>query len=537
MGDKSVYTKKGDYNVDTPISITESDSARRAAKNGGKSFFIVALAVFSLSFAFLSFTFIILDSNNIIPASLFTKILLAAWAFVLLDASLVFLSRRSKIAAVISIVICVIMIVVSAFGTYLLHKYNESIHEVEKDRTVYAYIGVYVKKDSCYAPVTIEPKNKKKKSYVIPGDSLDGCRVGTMLLNVDKGYNSQAVRLYRKKHDIEVIAYDDFGSMIDALRNDVVDAIIFNEAYMGIFFDEDTDFYEWAVETDRIAIETEHTAEVMKADVVSESFIVYISGIDTTNSSGIDTDEFPENARSDVNIVAAVDPVKKRVLLINTPRDYYVPLWGRSYAMDKLTHAGVYGVGASIDTIEQLYGIEINYYVRTNIFSLVKVVDALGGITVHSDFEFFAPSGTWEYRQFYVGDNEIDGMGALCFIRERHSFENGDRQRGIHQQEVIRAIIDKACSPAIIAHFSDVLDVATKSVQTNLGGEEINALIKMQLSDMASWTVETISVDGYGAYMPSYAIGSDTDPVWVMMPYYDSVMEAQNALYQFLTAE
>ena len=200
--------------------------------------------------------------------------------------------------------------------------------------------------------------------------------------------------------------------------------------------------------------------------------------------------------------------------------------------MDKLTHAGTWGVDTSMSTLSDLYGIEYNYYARVNVFSLIKIVDALGGITVHSDYEFYAASGTGGYHQFYVGDNEVDGIGALCFVRERHSFENGDRQRGIHQEECIKAIIRKACSPAIISHFTDVLSVVTSSMKTNIGQEEINALVKMQLSDMASWTVEGISVDGWGAIKPCYTAGNTE--LWVMIPDTSTVQAAKDKIAEFL---
>lgn len=536
MGGKKVYSLKGGYGIERPISITEEDKKKRNDRKGSKGFFVASLIIASLTFAFLTLAVIYLDSNGIIPENILKKFFFSTVVFVIIDGLLVFLSTRSKVAAIISIILCVAVILVSAFGTYLLYKYNESMREVEKDKTVYAYIGVYVKKDSRFASMSSETKSNRETN-TISEDTLDEVRIGTMLINIDKGYTSQAIRMYRKEHKTTIITYDDFGSMVDALYKNEVDAIIFSEAYMDIFLDEETDYYEWALELERIAIETEHTAKVKQADVVAEPFIVYLSGIDTSNSSGLGTDEFPESARSDVNIVIAINPVKKKILLVNTPRDYYVPLWGKNYAMDKLTHAGVYGVGASISTIEELYDIEINYYVRTNFYSLVKVVDALGGITVHSDFDFYASTGTGEFRYFYVGENEIDGVEALCFVRERHFFENGDEQRGIHQQEVIKAIVNKACSPAIVAHFSDVLEVVINSVQTNIGREEINALIKMQLSDMASWTFESVSVDGYGAFKPSYAIGVELDPVWVMMPDYNTVSEVKERIKVFMSGE
>ena len=525
MEEKHIFVADN-KDLGAPIS---GDMVKKAKKKKKRDF-VVALILFSLAFAALCAALIYLDSSRFVPDKLFREILIGVGGFIILEILLLIVSLRKKALAFVSGVLCFAALIASVLGIYALYKFNESMSSVDEPTTYYAYVGIFVKKDSSFTTANAKLSNDQEESDQVSEDVFDGCSVGTMLLNLDAGYTSQAMRMFRKEHDINVIAYDDFGSMIDALKNGLIDAVFYNESYMSIFLGEGTDFYDWAVEMDRLGIETEHSASANKADVTAEPFLVYVSGLDTSNQ-----DTFDEHCRSDVNIIAAVDPVKKKILLINTPRDYYVPLWGKSYAMDKLTHAGVYGVDCSMQTLEALYGIEFNYYVRTNIFSLMKVVDALGGITVHSDIEFYAKSYGGEH-QFYVGHNEVDGEGALLFIRERASFTNGDKQRGIHQQEVIRAIIEKACSPAIIAHFSDVLDVVTKSIQTNIGREEINALIKMQLSDMASWTVDSKSVDGYGSMEHSYAIGMSLDTVWVMIPYYDSVNEAKEALKEFMAA-
>ena len=299
------------------------------------------------------------------------------------------------------------------------------MNAVEDPETYYASVGIYVKNGSVFAPASSETKaGKDKVTAAFSGDRLAGATVGTMILNLDKGYTSQAMRMFRKNTDVNVRTFEDFGSMVDALRNDEIDAILYNTAFLKMMLEDGDDFFEWAAEADRIYIETENTATVKKADVVSEPFIVYLAGLDTD-----DEDTFRQSGteRADANILVCVDPVKKKILLVNTPRDYYVPLWGRNNAMDKLTHSGVYGIDCSVSTLESFYDIDINYYVRTNVFSLVKIVDALGGITVHSDFEFFCANGIGGYHHFYVGDNEIDGAAALCFIREREQFEDGDR--------------------------------------------------------------------------------------------------------------
>ena len=525
MEEKRIYIS-GHYEVGERIPDGGKAKKKKDRKRQARGFFVAALFFFSLSLAALCAAFIYLDSHGIIPENLFSKILMAIGAFILLEVLVLLISSRSRVVSVLSILLCLAVLAASIYGIYVLYSIYQSMQAVEEPKVYYAHVGVYVKKDSSFAPYMVTPEEGGEPE-LHEGESLEGHTVGALLLNLDKGYSSQAMRILRKEENVTVNVYEDFGSMIDALRNGEVDAIVYNEAYMGIYLGEDNDFYEWAVEARSIGIETEHSVTVRRADVTTEPFVVYVSGLDT-----YDEDYFPDEARCDVNIIAAVDPVNKKVLLINSPRDYYVPLWGESYAMDKLTHAGVYGVECSMETLEALYDIEFNYYVRTNIYSLIKIVDALGGITVHSDFEFYAPNGIGGYHKFYVGENEVDGAGALCFIRERYTFDNGDRQRGIHQQECIRAIVEKACSPAIIAHFSDVLSVVESSIRTNIDQEDINALIKMQLSDMSSWSFETYSVDGYGSSSPSYAMGGEL--LYAMIPYYDTVYEARDLLDEFL---
>ena len=510
------------FSVEDPIRT----EGKRKTKKNGRGLFVAALAVFSLSFSVLCVAFVYLDSKGIIPKELFGKILIGAAAFILFEVLLLLLSERKKLFAVISILICLAVISASVYGIYVLYKVYESMQEVEDPKVYFAHVGVYVIQGSRFSPYMSQPEDGTEP-ILMPGDSLDGCTVGTMLTNYDRGYSSQAMRLFRRENDVDVRTYDEFGDLIDALRNGEIDAIIYNQAQMRLYLGNETDFFQWAEEVYDIGVETENTAQVRKADVVSEPFIVYLSGLDTW-----DMDEFFRDSRSDANLLACVDPVNKKILIVNTPRDYYVPLFGRSYAMDKLTHAGVYDIDGSLSTLESFYDIKINYYVRTNVFSLVKIVDALGGITVNSDHEFYAANGIGGFHQFYEGPNEVDGQGALCFIRERQSFDDNDRSRGRHQQECIRAIIEKACSPAIVAHFSNVLDAVTSCVRTNMGKEEINALVRMQLSDMASWSIEMYAVDGEDYYAPSYALGGRE--VYVVRPDYDTVEEAKQKITELM---
>lgn len=270
----------------------------------------------------------------------------------------------------------------------------------------------------------------------------------------------------------------------------------------------------------------EVVVDVPKADVTKDPFIVYLSGMDTRGSK-----EIKDKGLSDVNMLIAVNPTAKKMLMVNIPRDYYVPLYGDTNKMDKLTHGGQYGVDCSMKTLNALFDVRCNYYVKVNFQSVVDIVDALGGVTVTSDFYFSSRhSLSGKTYSFVKGENTLMGDAALAFARERESLSGGDRQRGIHQQKIISAILDEAMSPSILnpANLKNVLSAITDHTKTNVSYDDISALVRMQLNDMASWDIDTMSVDGTGSYQPSYAAGGQV--LYVMQPDMETVQAAKAAI-------
>ena len=302
--------------------------------------------------------------------------------------------------------------------------------------------------------------------------------------------------------EVKIEQYGTVQELANALLEGRVDAAIYNQALDGLITDAIEDYSEQVRVLYQYGIETEIEQENVD---VGEPFNVYISGIDVDGP-------IATNSRSDVNIIMTVNPNTKKILLTTTPRDYYVQIPDISGEQrDKLTHAGIYGVDASMRTLEQLYGIDISYYARVNFSSLVKIVDTLGGVDVDSDFDFDAQG-----YHFQKGMNHLDGDQALAFSRERYSFEDGDNQRGKDQQKVLTAILNKAMSPAILSNASALIADVSDSVQTNMTQEEMAKFIKMQLNDGASWTIESQSASGNGDTQACYSSGDQ--PLYVMWP-------------------
>ena len=264
--------------------------------------------------------------------------------------------------------------------------------------------------------------------------------------------------------------------------------------------------------------------------ITKEPFVVYLSGVDNRG-------ELTEKARSDVNILAVVNPKTKRVALINTPRDYYVDLAGTD-SKDKLTHAGLYGVETSMATLGNLYGINVEHYIRINFAGFINIIDAIGGVDVYSDqaFTSVGSPGYYDPTTFAEGWNHLDGKSALAFARERHAFASGDIQRGINQMKVIDAMVNKLKSPALLMGFSKLMDAAADCFVTSLSQDQITALVRMQLSDLASWDIQSCSVTGTSG-KSSKCYSAKGQSLYVMKPDENSVNEAKALIASVLDGE
>ena len=264
--------------------------------------------------------------------------------------------------------------------------------------------------------------------------------------------------------------------------------------------------------------------------ITKEPFVIYLSGVDTRG-------ELTEKARSDVNILAAVNPVTKRVVLINTPRDYYVDLAGTS-DKDKLTHAGLYGVETSMETLGNLYGVNVDHYIRINFAGFISIIDALGGVDVYSDqaFTSVGSPGYYDPTAFVEGWNHLDGKAALAFARERHAFASGDIQRGINQMKVIDAMLNKIKSPALLMGFSKIMDAASDCFVTDFSQDQISALVRMQLSDFANWDIQSYTVTGSSG-TSTQCYSAKGQKLYVMKPDEASVSKAKEMIAVVLGGE
>lgn len=332
--------------------------------------------------------------------------------------------------------------------------------------------------------------------------------------------------------------YDSMTALADALYDDEVDAILINQGYVDLLTEKDgyTDFRDQTRVLYTYTTTHEVDPIVPNTSITKEPFVVYCSGIDAR------VDDISAKSRSDVNILAVVNPTTKQILLVNTPRDYYLPL-ARNGELDKLTHAGLYGIDESMKVLGNLYGVQADYYVRVNFAGLVKIVDALGGVDIESDANFSCvpmetPDGNGDYTyqkySFTKGINHVNGSQALAFARERKAFADGDNRRVQHQMTVIKAILNKACSSAVLTKYQELLKAASDAFITNMPYADISSLVQMQLGDMADWNITTYAVSGEGSTEYCYALG---DKAWVMIKDSSKVNTAKNMIQQVINGE
>ena len=358
-------------------------------------------------------------------------------------------------------------------------------------------------------------------------------------LKEDENINKALDKLNRKIK-YEKKEYNTIQKLLDSIKNKEIDGLFINEAIISAYLDENKEDLK---ELFTLDVLVKNNSDFKTVDVTKKPFALYISGVDATGKVN-------KSARSDVNILAVINPNKGKILLINTPRDYYLDLYSKK-AKDKLTHAGIYGIEESALSLGLLYDIDVNYYMRINFTSFIKIIDDLGGITLDIDKPDFRynegvdcginyiceqnSKREWDDKTIYIksGKNiKLNGEQALAYARNRHQFEGGDIARGTHQQKIIKAIIEKAVSSSILTKYNTILKDLSKGLITNIDQKTITKLINYELDSKTKWEIESISAKGDNAYDVCYSLGNAK--AFVLKPQEESLTEIKDKIKNIL---
>ena len=455
---------------------------------------------------------------NVLPTKL---LFLITIIFVLLDAIFALLLcyyTRAVVSKIICVVITLVLIFGSCIGGFYISKTGSLLTNITNvTKHAKNTVSVVVKQSS-------DIKNKSQ---------LNGLSVGTLRTIGTQGSSKALKELSKDGVVMNQSEYDSLSAMLEAFYNGEVDSIIINESSRSQILDMES--YADFDNNTRVVYQTSYKVEnTDKAnavtDITSKPFNVLISGSDTRGG-------FDENGRSDVIMVATINPKTSTILLTSVPRDFYVTTACDAAdgcmqgALDKITHTGIHGTNTTKRTVEQLLGIEINYTFKVGFDTVTDLVDALGGVDVYVEPGYAVTTSTFSVHE---GVNHLDGQHALAYARERYSYTEGDRQRTKNQQQVLMGIVNEATKPSVITKYASIMDAMANTFSTTMSNEEISDLIKYQINNNPKWKMEQYMVDGTGDTLMCAELG---DAASVMVPDQSTVKMAKDKINAVLAGK
>lgn len=455
---------------------------------------IIGIIAGILLFIITTIFIVILKKIDVIPDKYFMLLVAASYIVTIITDIFLFISSDNivfKLFKGLAYIVTILMIVGYSCGIYYLNKtthFMNNLNTIKKEITSYYII---VMKESKYDEIS-DLYGKNLTYY--EGTSQEVLSKIRLELNYStvKNIDSLKDRLYTSKTDSILVS--------DLIKEDI------EEKY--------TDFSERTRVLKTIDITKDVEDITKKVSIKNTSFNVLISGMDSYGTIN-------KTTRNDVNMIATVNPNTNKVLLTSIPRDYYVQLHGKTGYKDKLTHAGIYGINTVVQTIEDLFGIDINYYVRVNFTTVESLVNTIGPIEIYSD-----KAMSLDGCKYVVGTNTVNGKCALRFARERHSYVEGDNHRIKNQQEVIKGIFNKLSKSAmVVTDYTSILDSLDGKFATNMDMKDITAFIKYELEDITKYEILDTQVTGTGSMELTYSYPHQK--LYVMFPNEQSVESAK----------
>lgn len=471
----------------------------------------VALVISSFYLLYQVIRLNVLPSKFLFPLTIGVVVLDAI--FILL---LVYFSKN-VVSKIICIVLTLFICVASCMGGYYISKTQSVLSNITNvAKHAKNTVSVIVKESSSI-------KNKSQ---------LNGVSVGSVRLN-EQGSKKVLKELSSEGIALNQAVYDSMTALLVAFYNGEVDSIIINESSRSQILDMEA--YSNFDSNTRVVYQTSYKVKnndsaTSVSDITSKPFNVLISGSDTRGG-------FDENGRSDVIMVATVNPKTHTILLTSVPRDFYVTTacdagdGCMQGALDKITHTGIHGTNTTKRTVEQLLGIEINYTFKVGFDTVTELVDVLGGVDVYVEPGYAVHTS---YLNVNEGINHLNGEQALTFARERYSYTEGDRQRTKNQQQVLMGIVKEATKPSVITNYAAIMDTMANTFSTTMSNDEITDLIKYQLNNNPTWKMEQYMVDGTGDTLMCAELG---DAASVMVPDQSTVKMAKDKINAVLAGK
>ena len=476
------------------------------------SFFQLLAALSSLAMLYF------LYHAQILPIYLFGFI---AIFYLILVALLIIISRK----IVLLVILLILDILLNLALSFVFYKYNDYFSQIGKNETYYEKYSLVALKDS-------ELEKSTSENITPLGILTSDPYFETVKQYLTTADNNRPELLRKSLEETNIKTYDNLLTLTTALTtpktvNDKLQTIFLGHTYLDTIKDNNESVYnQLQILADvEIKVTPKHVETTTHASL-DTPFTIYLSGIDNRDHT------LPFAARSDVNLIMVVNPAKHKILLLNTPRDFYVPL-AMNGKLDKLTHAGLYGVNESIHTLENFYSIKFNYYARINFDATSAIIDQLGGVDIHIPYVVNTYHG---HRHYEPGNYHLNGDEALDFARERVSISwaGGDRERGRNQEKIITALLQKLQQDKTnLTKLDQIFNSIAKNIQTNFTPDDLKYLVQKQLSNFSNWQIESIDVDGKADITSTFTYPEPKHFVW--HPYQDTVDKAKAKLQEYLT--
>lgn len=411
-----------------------------------------------------------------------------------------------------------LLAVILAAGAVLLPVYKTRIsHIIEENNegSNKVKVNLYVMSDEY-----ISNHPEAKITLPSPEDKLASYTDSTFItqLSVDSKYQLEALDVLRKdlgKENINLLDKNTLREAAEALYTGEAEVMMMTDFYASMIEDMEgyEDFYNdtkvlYTIEVDQEVVEIKKT----DATLTTEPFSVFFGGNDEEG-------ELKLTGRTDVDMIVTVNPVTHQIAICSLPRDSYVPNPALGNRPDKLTHLGINGLDNTLTGLGNLFNTTIENYVLINFTTYMQIIDALGGVDIDNPYKF---TYTWDDDYVYdEGMIHLDGQAALYYVRERYSLPDGDFGRNMHQQIVMRAIIEKVASPTVITRFNSLLDALEGTFLTNLSDNSIYSFCQMQLDENIKWNIVNYRAVGeIGMAVCAAAPGQELSVVY---PYQNQV--------------
>lgn len=427
-------------------------------------------------------------------------------ALIVLDVLTILTLRVKRLWCYIGMSVLVVAILIaSIYGTSLLSRMNTSLNKLtdtEAEVDVSTSFVVYSKSDS---------------AVINDEDDLKGTKVG-----YSTGTNTAELGKEKLSNDNISVTYKEYSGYSDlfvALVNGEIDCAILPQNYTSIFDSDETlatyleDTHSILNFTDTIASSSSSTSGSNK-DMTKETFTVLLTG----ENEGL----------ADSIILFTVNPVSMKVTMTSIPRDSYVPITCYNNSSSKINDAHSVSEGCMVDTVTQLTGIDIDYTIEFTFDAVIQIIDAMGGITVDNPYEFTTYFSGITYP---AGKLTMDGGHALTYARERYSLPNGDFDRQVHQQLIIKALVNTIMESGSTELLVKIFEAAGDNVTTNISIDQMVEFTSYAMSKMKRYynqdaspinvfNIQTSHLTGYASYIWNTGLQMD---LWIYRLYQGSI--------------